>query len=69
MLQYPVSVELPMQSFPPNAGAGLSHVRYRRYIPIPHVSEHDPQVAQQVQSPSTGQGPGLHASVVYPEAP
>jgi len=48
-----VSSGNPLQSSPPCAGGGLSHVLVRVLVPLPHVTEHVVHVPQIDQPPST----------------
>ena len=59
-LQDRVSSTLPIQSFPPYAGFGESHIRVNTCDPSPQVTEHVPLDVQLPNPPSTGQGLVLH---------
>jgi hypothetical protein len=43
----------PTQLFPPLAGAGFVHVRLRVRVPLPHVTEHDPNAPHADHTPCT----------------
>ena len=49
-----LSVALPTHSAPPSAGEGLLHERVRAWVPTPQETEHDPELVQADQPPSTG---------------
>lgn len=57
-----VCTDSPWHSFPPCAGAGLSHTLCREVVPFPHVFEQLAQVFQAPHSPSIGQGSVLQNS-------
>ena len=48
-----LSLEGPVQLFPPFAGAGLAHRRTRTSTPVPHVTEQVPLSIHGVHTPWT----------------
>ena len=52
-MQGTVSIPVPRHGFPPFFGAGLEQVRERVLLAVPQVAEHEDQVPQADQDPST----------------
>jgi len=44
---------LPAQLVPPNRGAGFVHVLDLSFVPVAHVTEHEPHALHDVQTPLT----------------
>lgn len=53
MLHLNVWLSSPPQSNPPNLGEGLSHVRVRNRVPVPHVFVHSVNTVHSEKPPLT----------------